>query len=194
MSYHVYTTEGIILKRTPFGEANILLHIFTKDLGLIIASARSARLSVSKLRTALQEGSFVIISCVKGKGGWKVTNATYQSSLFFDLPEYTHKVVAQVFKMLLKMIVGESPDSKTFEVVSSGFNYLKKLQEDNTTEFEILMVLRILNRLGYIAKDENTEIFFDEACLWDYSLLEKIDSEKTKIVSVINKALKESQL
>jgi recombinational DNA repair protein (RecF pathway) len=75
MSYHVYTTEGIILKRTPFGEANILLHIFTKDLGLIIASARSARLSVSKLRTALQEGSFVIISCVKGKGGGEALTA-----------------------------------------------------------------------------------------------------------------------
>src|SRR3954468_15203265 len=104
MSYHIYTTNGIILKRTPFGEANILLHILTEDFGLIMASARSARLSVSKLRTTLQEYSFVSVSCIKGKNGWKITNAVDKGNFYFEYPDYTHKVLAQISSVLLKMI------------------------------------------------------------------------------------------
>lgn len=194
MSYHVYTTDGIIIRRTPFGEANILLHILTSDLGLIIASARSARLSVSKLRPALQEGSVVSVSCVKGKGGWKITNAVYKYSLFFDYPFYSHKTISNVFSVLLKMIVGEIPDTKTFSIVSTGFVHLKNISKEECINFEILMLLRILNRLGYIAKDDNTNTFLDELEKWDESILKNISENKTNLIAIINKALKESQL
>lgn len=194
MSYHVYTTDGIIIKRTPFGEANILLHILTNDLGLIIASARSARLSVSKLRSALQEGSVASISCVKGKGGWKITNAVYKHSLFFDYPPHTHKTISNVFSVLLKMIVGEIPDAKTFSVVSNGFMYLKNIAKEECINFEILMLLRILNRLGYIAKDDHVNMFLDELEKWDDDILKNISDNKTNLVAIINKALRESQL
>ena len=129
MSYHIYTTDGIILKRTPFGEANILLHILTEDLGLIMASARSARLSVSKLRPALQEYAYVSVSCIKGKNGWKITNVVEKGSFYFDMPEHSHKVLAQVVWVLLKMIQGESVHPEIFQTVKSGFEFLKSLSE-----------------------------------------------------------------
>ncbi len=61
MSYHIYTTDGIVLKRTAYGEANIFVHVLTHDLGLIIASVQSARLSTSKLNSALSEYTFVSV-------------------------------------------------------------------------------------------------------------------------------------
>lgn len=192
MSYHIYTTEGIILKRTPFGEANILVHVLTQDLGLIMASARSARLYVSKLRPALQEYAHVSVSCIKGKGGWKITNVVSKGSFYFESPKYAHRVMSQVTTVLMKMIQGETPHKEVFEIVKGGFTFLKNVKEDLVSDFEILIVLRILKELGYVVNDEDTNAFLGNE--WSDELLIKINISKKSIVAVVNKALKESQL
>ena len=194
MSYHIYTTDGIILRRTPFGEANILLHILTEDLGLIIASARSARLSSSKLRSALQEYAQVSVSCVKGKNGWKITNVVEKGSFFFEYEEYLHKTVSQVASLLLKMIQGEAPHHEIFQIVKTGFDFLKSLSEKDILNFETLIVLRVLHQLGYVVIDSNTEIFLKDTVEWNNELLEKIRENKINIIETINRALKESHL
>lgn len=194
MSYHIYTTEAIILKRTSFGEANILLHVLTEDLGLIQASARSARLSVSKLRPALQEYSLVSISCVKGKGGWKVTNVAGKGSLYYDLPKSSHVVLARAAQVLMKMITGESPHPEIFRIVKEAFESIKNIPDEDLQDFETLLVFRILFELGYVAKDAGVAEFLDEPQPWDTVLLQKANSERVHLVSLINKALKESHL
>lgn len=194
MSYHIYTTEGIILKRTPFGEANIVLHILTSDLGLIIASARSARLSVSKLRPALQEYTFGSVSCVKGKNGWKITNVVEKGNFFFEYPQYCHRVLAQISSILLQMITGESPHPEIFQTVKTGFEFLRSLEEIDISNLETLMVLRILHQLGYVVSDDSTEIFLKDMIKWDDGLLEKAEQNKKGIIGVINTAIKESHM
>lgn len=194
MSYHVYTTDGIVLKCTPFGEANVLLHILTSELGLIIASARSVRLSVSKLRPALQEGSYISVSCVRGKGGWKITNVASKESFFFSYPEYTHKIVYKVFSILLKMIIGEVPDNNVYRIVKSGLMRLKEIEENQLQNFEVLIILRILNQLGYVGSSSNVEKYLIDKESWDQDILSQMDLDRKNIVEVINKALKESQL
>lgn len=192
MSYHIYTTDGIILKRTPFGEANILVHVLTSDLGLIMASARSARLYVSKLRPALQEYAYVSLSCIKGKGGWKITNVVSKGSFYFDYPKYTHKVMSQITFVLMQMIQGETPQKEVFEIVKKSFEFLKDVLEEDVSNFETLVVLRILNELGYVVKDSTTEVFLNNE--WNDGLLGKVKENKIAIVGVINKALKASHL
>lgn len=192
MSYHIYTTDGIILKRTPFGEANILVHILTSDLGLIMASARSARLYVSKLRPALQEYALVSVSCVKGKGGWKITNVVSRGSFYFGYPEYTHRVISQISFVLMQMIQGEIPQKEVYEIINSGFEYLKQVPENYISEFETLTVLRILNELGYVVRDLTTEKFLNNE--WNEKVLSEVRENKIAVVSVINKALKASHL
>lgn len=201
MSYHVYTSEGIILKRTPFGEANILLHILTEDLGLIIASAQSARVSKSKLRGALQEYAHVSVSCVKGKNGWKVTNVAQKENFFFDCPEYSRnpgsraehatgrRALAQVAALLMQFIPGEAPHPEIFQTVQSGFTYLLTLSEKDISSFEIVSVLRILFLLGYVAKDSDTEIFLENITEWGAILLEKAIEKRKKLLEIVNKSL-----
>jgi len=174
MGYHIYTTDGIILKRTPFGEANILLYVLTYDFGLITASAKSVRLAASKLRPALQEYNYISISCIKSKNGWKVTNVIDKGSLFFGYPEYSHKILSQISSVLLKMITGEAPHKEIFEIVRSGFKFLKDLKEEYVVNFEILMVFRILFELGYIEKKDNLKKFLDNITDWNDDILRKI--------------------
>jgi DNA repair protein RecO len=194
MSYHIYTTDGIILKRAAFGEANVLLYVLTADLGLIIASARSARLAVSKLRPALQEYAHVSVSVIHGKSGWKITNVSERNNFYFDLPEFSKKVLARIASTLLQMIPGESEAPEIFYTVVSGLEFLKSAPEKDISEFETLAVLRILYQLGYVVSDTDTEIFLKEPNIWNLELLQKISDKKPAIVGIINKALKESQL
>ncbi len=194
MSYHIYTTPGIILKRKTFGESDTVLYILTRDLGLIIASAKSTRLMVSKLRSSLQEYSLATISCIKGKNGWKITNVASEKNLFFNSPDYAKKVLVQISTVLIKGIVGELPQKEIFETVESGFHLLINIEEKYISSFEILMVLRIMYQLGYVAKDKDTEKYLEESKTWDLRLLEDIEIDKKIIIGVINKSLKESQL
>ncbi len=194
MSYHVYTTPGIILKRTNFGEANILLYILTLDFGLISASARSARLSSSKLKGALGDYTYVSVSCVKGKNGWRLTNVSEKENFYFGYPKYCHKTLSQISSFLLKMIVGEDSHPEIFRLVLSGFEFLKTLPESRMQAFEMLMVLRVLYFLGYVTLDSLSGQFLEEVNEWSDSLLEKISENKKEILEVINRAIKESQL
>ncbi|MFA5888932.1 MAG: recombination protein O N-terminal domain-containing protein [Candidatus Paceibacterota bacterium] len=194
MSYHIYTTDGIILKRKTFGEANVLLHVLTYDLGLIIASAQGARLSSSKLRSALQEYTLNSISCVKGKNGWKMTNAVEKENFFFNYPAYSHKTLSQVGFVLLKMIPGESPHKEIFQTIKTGFEFLKFLPEKHVSDFEVLIVLRILHQLGYVENKKDTDSFLENNEEWNELILEKVLKNKKNIIPIINKALKESQL
>ncbi len=194
MSYHIYTTDGIILKRTPFGEANVFLHVLTRDLGLIIASARSARLSVSKLRPALQEYSLVSVSCIKGKSGWKITNVVEKGNYFFDSLEFTHRVLAQITSVLLKMTQGETPHKEIFQIVTSCFEYLRTIEQKDITNFEIVAVMRILHELGYVERKKETDGFLENKELWNEQILQKASSSRKEIISLVNKGLKESQL
>ena len=65
--HHIYHTEGIILDSRSFGEAGKHYSIFTRDLGMITASAQGVRKMSSKLRFILQDFAYLKIDLVAGK-------------------------------------------------------------------------------------------------------------------------------
>ncbi len=193
MSYHIYTTPGIVLKRTTFGESDTVLYVLTRDLGLIIASAKSTRLLASKLRSSLQEYSFITLSCIKGKNGWKITNAVEEKNLFSDLPIEYKKILAQISAVIVKNIAGEFPQKEIFEMIKESFIFLKDVKEGDLKDFEILTVLRLMKELGYVSPDEDSRKYFDEKAVLE-DKVSFVKNDRLKLVGVINKALKESQL
>jgi DNA repair protein RecO len=197
MSYHIYTTDGIVLKRQNFGESNSLFFVLTADLGLIIASAQAVRLGHSKLSPALQEYSLVSLSCVKGKNGWKITSAIPKENFFFDRPIFVQKIVSQIAAVLVRMMPGEQKNQEVFFVVLGGFSELKNVAEKNIPDFEVLMMLRILYELGYVDKNPQTEKFLQtdgENADWSEKILSEVSSGKIELIRLINKGLEESQL
>jgi len=193
MSYHMYTTEGIILRRQATGEANALLYILTRDLGLIVASAQAVRVASSKLRPAIQEYTYGLFACVKGKSGWKATNAVEKQNFFFSSPQYARRVLARAASVLQQMIPGEDPHPEIFEVVVSGFRSLGTTVSEDLAAFECLLMFRILYLLGYVEKNADTENFLSDTSDWD-SLLSEMKKEQARIVDLINKGMKASQL
>lgn len=193
MSYRVYTTKGIVLKKKTSGEQNSALYILTKDLGLIIASARSTRSSKSKLRGLIEDFSYGDFSLVKGKNGWHLTNVSQEGNYFFEAEAHSRKTIAQVSSIITKMIQGEAIQPDIFECVSSGYKFLCKCKKDEVYLSEILIVLRAMSLLGYVEGSESVDIFTSNNA-FDESLLQEVSTNKIKIVGIINKAIKVSQL
>ena len=79
--HHIYHTEGIVLESRNFGEAGKYFSIFTRDLGLVTASAQGIRKMSSKLRFVLQDFSYVKIDLVSGRNIFRVTNVLKMDTL-----------------------------------------------------------------------------------------------------------------
>ena len=65
MSSTYHTTEGIVLKKTPYGEADFLVRVLTLDFGKIDLRARGARKQNSKLNPHLDFLDIASLSFVK---------------------------------------------------------------------------------------------------------------------------------
>lgn len=193
MSYRIYTTKGIVLKKKSSGEQNSLLYILTKDLGLIIVSARSTRSAKSKLKGLMEEYSYGEFSLVKGKNGWQLTNVSNVGNFFFEAKEYSRKTLAQISSVLVKMIQGEVEQSDIYETVLNSFAYLSNTEKENVHSVEIVTVLRVMNFLGYVETTDEIKKLTSQLNL-DDSLVEYVSRNKIGLVGIINKAIKASQL
>ena len=71
----IHTTPGFIIGSRPYGEAGKMLSIFTRDFGLVTATAQGIRLERSKLRYHAQDLSFGSFSLVRGREFWRLTSA-----------------------------------------------------------------------------------------------------------------------
>ena len=191
--HHIYHTEGIILGSKSSGEAGKYYSIFTRDLGLIYATAQGVRKMSSKLRYVLQDFAYVKVDLVAGKNIFRVTTASKTNDLehITKRPE-TLKVFANIARLLKRLLAGVEPNQALFEDVLLGLQILEKAEVKDLENIEAIMVLRILNNLGYIGENDAV-LGIIKSPLQEELLLEALKNRKT-IVQEINKALKETHL
>lgn len=144
MSYHIYTTKGIVLSSWPKGEADRVYRILTRDLGLVRASALGVRKESSKLRGSMEPYSLSKISLVRGKEYWRATSAEFIQRV----PRTA--VVARPLALLEQLIQGEVSHPELFDAVEQ--NILNQGEEEEM--FEIRLVSQILFHLGYMNKSD----------------------------------------
>jgi DNA repair protein RecO (recombination protein O) len=192
MSHSIYTTEGFILKSVNFGEANKYFYIFTKDFGLIKATAQGVRLLKSKLRYSLEDFSFGTISLVRGRELWRITSAEKKFALNSKETE-KFLLVSRVSSLLLRLLQGEENNDLLFQSLKEGILFLQDYYTEDFSNFEYILVLRILSALGYFGK--LTEFSqFTSSPYFTSELLLNIQSLKSKVIFEINNSLKETHL
>jgi len=192
--HQIYHTEGIILESRNFGETGKYYSIFTRDLGMIYASAQGVRKMSSKLRFVLQDFAYVKIDFVKGKDFWRVTNASKTNKLEkISKRLETFEVFANISHLLKRLLAGEDANEALFKDLISGLSVLEKSKTANELRnIEIIIVLRILNNLGYIGGSEIFKTLIKSP--FEENLIFEIGKSRAKILSEINKALRETHL
>ncbi len=192
MAYPIYTTPGFILTSYKSGEADRLLQIFTRDLGVVFAKAVGIRKLKSKLRGHVQDYNVGLFSMVHGKGGWRLTNGdVYESGEYKSLSLRQNEVLARVASLLRRLYVGEEPNEELFDRLLSFFSHEMFLKEEKLGVLELVLGTHILDHLGYIGEDTPASRVVDMGSEIDP---EFVLSNRKEIISEINNALAESQL
>lgn len=198
--HHIHHTKAFVLKNTPNKEADSIITLYTKDFGLIRAVAAGIRLEKSKLRYSLQNYSLSEVYLVNGKSDfWRITNATLIKNYFSELnseSNLSQKTLIKTFNLILKVITGEERDLEMFEILNSGLEFieLQKEDEDSMELIEILLVLRMINKLGYIGKIEELEKFILNNDEWGEDILNSFKDCVEIATKEINKGLRASNL
>src|SRR3989339_461681 len=193
--HHIYHTHGFVLSSKNKGEANKMLTVYTREMGLVRAMVQGIRLHKSKLRFSLQDFSYASIDFVRGKEIWRITTASNISTFpFARSSKRSLLMIARISKLLERLCDGEESNEKIFDDFIQALFLLDDMNVSASSReaLELHLVLRIMNALGYIG---------DSLMLTDYlggkidlSQTETLLREKRSIISHINKALNESQL
>lgn len=191
--HHIYHTEGIILGSGNYGETGKYYSVFTRDLGMIYASAQGVRKISSKLRFVLQDFTYIKVDLVKGKDFWRITSASKTNKLEnLSRPE-VFRVFVNISKLLKRLLAGEDANENLFIDLLNGLFILEKSEtKEESHNVEAIIVLRILNNLGYIGGGELLKDFIKSP--FEEDLMFKVSESRTKILYQINKALKETHL
>jgi len=192
--HHIYHTEGLILGSKNSGEAGRYYYIFTRELGMIYASAQGVRKMSSKLRFILQDFSYVKIDFVRGKDFWRITSASKTNKLEkLAKQKETLEIFVNLARLLKRLLAGEDPNRELFDDLLKGLFVLEKSKNKNElSNIEAIIVLRILNNLGYIGDNEALQKLIKSP--FEESLIFEASKSRMKILSEINKALEETHL
>lgn len=192
--HHIYHTEGLILGSKNFGEAGRYYSIFTRDLGMIYASAQGVRKVSSKLRFVLQDFSYIKVDLVQGKDFWRVTSASKTNALGeISKNKNTLEVFYNIASLLKRLLAGIEPNEILFADLIKGLSVLEKIEDENDLRnVEAVIVLRILNNLGYVGGSEKLQDLVKSP--FEPGLIYEVLKSRTEVLSQINKALKETHL
>lgn len=176
-----------MLRKRAAGEANLRVAVFTRELGLVVASARSARLAGSKLRYGLEPLSYARFCFVRGAHEWRVAEVAHVRHAG-ALPAH-RAVMGRVSHLLLRLIHGQEPNPRLYADIAEGFSALA-LHEPAAVE--TVLVLRVLSQLGYLPQTEALAPYVDGE--FSVELSTKALKERSLLVRTINESLKSTGL
>ena len=187
--YELKVCEGIVLGKRGVGEANVLVSILTRDLGLVRALARSARAENSKLRYGLEPLTRARFSFVRGKNEWKLTGVEQVSRASLSSTVAQARQAGRVAKLLQRLIHGEEVAPALYESVASGLKALTGAPGEAEAEsIESVLVLKILYHLGYLPHTDELKSFID-ADFFSYELAAEATASRRLLMRAINESL-----
>lgn len=187
---HKYETRGIVLSRSPIGEASSFVTLLTPELGLVRALAQSVRRPGAKLAASLATFAESSVVLVHGRDGWRLAGAVLEENWFEKLRTTdARRRAARVSGLLLRLVVGEVPDTSLFPIMCGFFTALSELPGETHEASEILAALRLLAALGLDTGEPS-----DTGTAFTESLLVAVAKDRVNYISRINRGIEASGL
>lgn len=153
MSYHTYTTDAIVCGSRDRNTADKTYQLFTRELGMLHATARSVREERSRQRYALQDFAHVRVSLVYGRGGWRIGSVLALGHPFLASElRIARAVVLHVVRHIRQYVQGEVAHPRIFDdAITLLTRAGQTTGEGEFGELSDIFLLRMLYDLGYIA-------------------------------------------
>ncbi|MDQ5958160.1 MAG: repair protein RecO [Patescibacteria group bacterium] len=195
MAHRHYHSRGLVLNLRPLREKDLLITIFTEDLGLIRAIIKSGRDVRSKLRPHGSRFSLVKITLVRGKEWWRVVGLETED-MMSPIWSNTRAAVpaARVFDLLERLLPPEEPVDSLFTDTHNILLMFKRNQAKANSfiaNLECLAVLRILSRLGYLPSIPFLAPFTGGLVL-DDAIVESLTPVRLEAIKTINRSLNQT--
>jgi len=183
----IYSTEAVVLKSNPYGEADLIVTYFTKDYGLINLFAKSPRKIKSRFGSSFEPLTYAKIAFV---GNNEKLQKIIQSDIihsFHSIRENYHvfMAVGEVLRFLLMILPRKEPHEELFSLFISSLEFIEK--EKKTENALLSLKIKSLRILGYLpdfkhcgkCKDKlNGEFFYSDG----FILCKKCISSHSKLI------------
>jgi len=198
--YSKYHIEGLVLGSINIGEANKYVMLFTKEMGLLYASAQGLREVQSKLRYSLQDLSRSKIELVSGRGGWRVVSAEelVGYAALFRAHENMDSLGAgvRICRLLKRLLKGEERNEFLYADVLQAMEILSAplfAGKETVLHIEIVTVMRVLHHLGYWGEHAVLSPFL-QGSIEESVKAPEVKKIKSLALQEINKSLQATQL
>lgn len=169
-------TEGVILKRRNFGEADRIVTIYTKDNGKVSALAKGVRRPRSKKAGHLELGNWCKVFIAKGKNLDLLTEVEFKKA--FGIQDFTEQKANRIYH-ILELVDCLTPEhQKNLDVFILLVQFLKKCaDEEDFSLLSSVFKVKLMAALGFFSAKgittSTTQKFLESLEFDDY---EKIKS------------------
>lgn len=174
-----FRTEGVVIRRRNFGEADRILTIYTRDYGKVSALAKGVRRPRSKKAGHIELGNWCKVFVARGKNLDLLTEVELRRA--FGIANFSQEKANKIYHLLELVESLTAEHHKNREVFILLVHFLKRIQEDH--DFNLLssvFKIKLLSLLGFFSskslKDSSTKNLL--------SILENEDLEQ--IVQKVN--------
>lgn len=146
-------TEGVVLRRTNFGEADRIVTFYTRDLGKVTAIAHGVRRPRSKKAGHIELGSWCKIFIARGKSLDLLTEVELKKSFgAADFSEAKINKIYHLLELINKLTVDHQRNNRLFVLL---INYLNLIEvEEDFNLVSNIFKIKILSCLGFFSSRE----------------------------------------
>ena len=144
-------TEGIVLKTTPFGEADLIVTYIAKDCGIIKTFAKSPRKTKSKFGSSLEPLTYSTISF------WGKEDSSLPRLVQSDIIHSFHSLrsslkcylsISEIFELILSFVPERDASNRVYYLL---MNTLHAMEADCQTKLLMLFCkIKLLEIVGYL--------------------------------------------
>lgn len=154
MITHFLTSEGFVLARRNFGEADRIIDVYSKGKGKIPLMAKGIRRPKSRKRGHLEIFSRVSFQAVNGKGMGILTEVDTLDDYSIIRKSMKKLSLAYYFMEVIGKISHE--DEENTELYNHLLDYMDKIKVENKLKkLRTDFVVNLLKILGYWPKDKD---------------------------------------
>lgn len=143
------SVEGIILRRTNFGEADRIISVLTPTHGQLSAIARGVRRPKSKLAGGLELFAVCELTIAEGRGDMGVVTSARLKHFFGSiLHDYDRLTLGYEMIKMINRATTTVAEAEFYDLLHNGFRYLDDL-DINGELIELWFRLQLTTLLGH---------------------------------------------
>lgn len=173
------TCEALVLRKSSYGEADLLVTLFSRELGKFRALAKNAKKSQKRFGGRLDFFNRLAIEVTLNKGRFNLIGDVTLKESYREVAESVDSFVAatRVLELLDFLIPEQQPAGELFDLAADTLGFLSEKREPHSVL--LIFLLRALTLCGY-----RPDLRFDrekDIAGFDVGNARLIDTEKTRV-------------